>query len=670
MNFFKFKNLKIKHKIIIIFMFILCFYFLFLFLNFIQLKKVNKVVDEIIPFKNNSIILSSMIVDSGDLGLNVDKFLSTGYQEPFEKSNENISNLNKNINKLGGDLSINTILLEVKEDIYYLSKTSNNINNSDINIKKANIYKNLKILNININSLLVKNTKNIDLLVIDQKSSIDNIIKIILILGILILFFILINGYILIISISKPLFVLNESVLEIIKGNFDIKIKTDSSDEIGQLSNSFNKMVSNLKESYFVLEQKVKERTLDLDKKVVDLSDSKKAIINLLQDIQDEKIKVEEVVVERTKELISEKARLLASINSLSFGFIISDMDHRVLLKNDAMIKLFGIKETDEISINNISELLGNNIDIKAQVELCIKDKKLCEIKEIAFDSKFFRGIIAPILTPEDNQTIGYVFLLEDITEEHAISKAKTEFVSLASHQLRTPLSAINWYTEMLLSGDAGKLNPEQSEFLEDIITSSKRMSSLVGTLLNVSRIELGTFAITPESKDLWEIIKDEVEDLKVQFDDKKIELKLLSDLKQVFVFVDPKLMSIVIQNLLTNSIKYNSSGGKVSISVDKKEETGEVILSVIDTGYGIPKENQEKIFTKMYRADNAVAIDAEGSGIGLYMIKSILETSGCSISFESPVKGQEKGTAFYVHIPKGGMKQIKANKRLGDIIS
>lgn len=528
----------------------------------------------------------------------------------------------------------------------------------------------------NITNLLILETENLasinKTIEKEQNVMVSSIIIITgLIIVLLLLFSIVFSR-----KITSPIVSLSLVAKKISEGDMTVKIDQtlmDSRDEIGTLSKSFNLMLVKLKEKILAFENTNKE----LDLKVKEVSDSnlesensKKAVINLLEDIQNEKNKVEEIVIERTKELSSEKARLLASINSLSFGFIIADINHKVILKNDAIIKLFGLKETDELSIDHISKFLGSHLDIKRQIELCMKDKKLCEIKEIPFDSKFFFGTIAPILTPENNQIIGYVFLLEDITEARAIDKTKTEFVSLASHQLRTPLSTINWYTELLLSGDAGKLNPEQTEFLEDIITSSKRMSSLVGTLLNVSRIELGTFAINPEKTDLCEIVKDEVEDLKVQFEDKKIEFEMLLNLNPAIVFVDPKLMSIVVQNLLTNAIKYNPSGGKVTLSVDKKESTEEVVLTVTDTGYGIPKENQDKIFTKMYRADNAVAIDAEGNGIGLYMVKSILETSGCTISFESPIKGKDNGSAFYVNIPKEGMKHVWAKKRLGDVIS
>jgi PAS domain S-box-containing protein len=384
--------------------------------------------------------------------------------------------------------------------------------------------------------------------------------------------------------------------------------------------------------------------------------------------IIEEKEIVEKKVIESTRQLKEEKARLLTSINSLSFGFIIADMNNHVLLKNKAMIDLFGLDEHEEkSSIDHISELLEAQFDIKNKIKLCLADKNICEIKDISSNDKFLRGIIAPVITPDDNELIGYVFLLEDVTESRLIDRAKSEFVSLASHQLRTPLSAINWYTEMLLSGDVGQLKPEQQEFLEYIITSSKRMSSLVGTLLNISRIELGTFAVEPENRDLCQLIEDEIRDLRLKFSEKEIELELSFKLNPAFISVDPKLVSIVIQNFLTNAIKYTPSGGMVTISTEIDDKNGGVILSVIDNGYGIPLKDQMKIFTKMYRADNASAVDSNGNGLGLYMVKSILNSSGCKVWFESPPKGQTQGTAFYVHIPKEGMKQIKDKKRLGN---
>jgi PAS domain S-box-containing protein len=383
-----------------------------------------------------------------------------------------------------------------------------------------------------------------------------------------------------------------------------------------------------------------------------------------------EKEIVEKKVTERTRELSEEKAKLLASINSLSFSFAIVGIDGHVILKNKAMVDLFGFDENQEISIDGIAKLVGTNVDIKAEISKCLEGKEVCEIKEISFGAKFLKGIIAPVVDSDTGEMIAYVFLLEDITEARAIDRAKSEFVSLASHQLRTPLSAINWYSEMLLSGDAGELKPEQQKFTEEIVTSSKRMSTLVGTLLNVSRIEMGTFPVDPESIELSKLIEDETKELQAQIEDKEISLDVVFNLKPGIISADPKLMSIVMQNFLTNAIKYTAPKGKVIVKVDKDEPSGGVLLSVTDTGYGILKGEQDKIFTKMYRSDNARLVDADGNGLGLYMVKTALEASGCRVWFESPPKGQKEGTAFYVFIPKEGMKQIKSKRREGAPIS
>jgi len=473
-------------------------------------------------------------------------------------------------------------------------------------------------------------------------------------------------GYLVSQSIINPLLQLSVFASKIKGGDFGAQVNINSKDEIGDLAASFNVMTVKLQELYATLDQKVKEKTSELSNKVEEVEKSKMAILNLLEDIESEKSKVDILVKERTQELNLEKARLLASINSLSFGFVVADMNHHILLKNRAIVELLNFNEKDDLYIDNISERLNDHFDVKSQVEICLKDKNVCEIKEIGFGAKFFRGIIAPIIMQGTDDTIGYVFLLEDITEARAIDKAKSEFVSLASHQLRTPLSAINWYGEMLLEGDVGKLTPEQQKFMEEITISSKRMSSLVGTLLNVSRMEMGTFPVEPESLDLCKLIEEEVKELKFQLANKSIELESDCNLKPAITSVDPKIISIVMQNFLTNSIKYTPAGGKVVVGLDKNDDLGGIVLSVTDNGHGIPKEDQDKIFMKMYRSDNARALDADGNGLGLYMVKTILEASGCKISLESPPKGQKEGTAFYVHIPKEGMKQVKAKKRQG----
>lgn len=266
---------------------------------------------------------------------------------------------------------------------------------------------------------------------------------------------------------------------------------------------------------------------------------------------------------------------------------------------------------------------------------------------------------VSPILD-DSGEVEFFVGIERDITIEKNIDRAKTEFVSLASHQLRTPLSAINWYAEMLLDGDAGKLNKEQSQYISEIYAGNHRMVDLVNALLNVSRIDLGTFAIDPEMTDICAIAASLLEELKPQIMEKKIKVSNKCDDSIPKIFVDPKLIRIVIQNLLTNAIKYTPNGGKVGISIIKRGKSA--VIEVADNGYGIPENAKGKIFSKLYRADNVRAKDVEGTGLGLYIVKAIVDAAKGDIKFDST---ENKGTTFFVSLPLAGMKKKEGTKEL-----
>jgi signal transduction histidine kinase len=240
------------------------------------------------------------------------------------------------------------------------------------------------------------------------------------------------------------------------------------------------------------------------------------------------------------------------------------------------------------------------------------------------------------------------------------IDKAKTEFVSLASHQLRTPLTSIGWYAEMLLAEDAGSINDEQKNYLNEIYKGNQRMVELVNSLLNVSRIDLGTFAIDPEAVNLEMLAQSVAQEQRPQTVAKKITLTLELAQSLPTMNADPKLLRIILQNLLSNAIKYTPDEGNVTLRINSKDK--KVFIEVADTGYGVPDDQKDKIFTKLFRADNVREKDTEGTGLGLYLVKAIVEETGGSVWFESE---QNKGTTFFVTLPiemhkKAGAKPIE----------
>jgi len=254
---------------------------------------------------------------------------------------------------------------------------------------------------------------------------------------------------------------------------------------------------------------------------------------------------------------------------------------------------------------------------------------------------------------------------LRDITREQRIDQAKTEFVSLASHQLRTPLTSIKWYTNLLLGGDGGEINEKQKKYLEEIQAGNERMIELVTALLDTSRIDMGTFKFDITKVDPILLAKEAIEEQKQKIDEKKLKLSLELSNDTPVIETDKKMLHMIYQNLLSNAVKYTPEGGRIGISVDKlragSEFGGSAIeaeaigIEVSDTGYGIAANEQKEVFQKLFRASSAKKSGEGGTGLGLYIVKSFIELMGGKIWFTSK---ENKGTKFYVILPMKTPKQ------------
>ncbi len=411
----------------------------------------------------------------------------------------------------------------------------------------------------------------------------------------------------------------------------------------------------------------VDEKFLKIDGSPIDVSvvaapiiyDGRPAIQVIVHDITERKRS--EV---KMKELNSELEKFKLAVENASDHIIITDIDGNIIFANKAASQTTGYPINE--MIGKTPRLWGGQmpLDFYKGMWNTIKYEKrpfFGEIKNKRKSGEFYQAVasVSPVLN-EKGDVMFFVGIERDVTKERAIDKSKSEFVSLASHQLRTPLSAINWYTEMLMDEDVGKLNTKQRDYLKEIYNSSKRMTDLVGSLLNVSRIDLGTFAIEPKPTDIVEIVKSVIKELSHQIKKKKQKIKEEYDTKIGLLNVDPNLMRIVFQNLISNSVKYTPPSGEVDVKI--KKEGDDIIVSVSDTGYGIPKSQQSRIFEKFFRADNVREIETDGNGLGLYMVKEIVEKSGGSIRFESE---ENKGTKFFVSIPISGMVKKEGEKKL-----
>ncbi len=244
--------------------------------------------------------------------------------------------------------------------------------------------------------------------------------------------------------------------------------------------------------------------------------------------------------------------------------------------------------------------------------------------------------------------------------ELRSLDVAKDEFVSIASHQLRTPLTALKGYASMLLDGDAGPVNDKQRTYLVEIKNANERMIHLVTALLNVSRVDLGVFNVDPEPINLKKVAESVLKDLKMKIEEKRLRIKMRYDENIPLIKADLNIVQMIFQNIFSNAVKYSSEEDEVSIDI--KKVGSNAFISVADTGCGIPSGARSSIFTKMFRADNARVKDPDGAGLGLYIIKTTLEKTGGEIWFNSV---ENAGSTFYIKLPLAGMKRKQGTKKL-----
>ena len=236
------------------------------------------------------------------------------------------------------------------------------------------------------------------------------------------------------------------------------------------------------------------------------------------------------------------------------------------------------------------------------------------------------------------------VRVVEGITN---LNKIKSEFISVASHQLRTPLSAIRWETELLLSKQRKGLSKKQLENIENISVLSARMTRLVNDLLDVVRIDQKRLVLKKTSTDLTKIICEKVDELRPLFEERNIEVVVNCKKNVPKILSDPERIRMVMDNLISNSVKYTVNQGKIEIKLFRKDDL--VLFSIKDNGVGIPEEQHKRVFEKFFRSDNVVKYQTEGTGLGLYITKSIIEQSGGKIWFQSV---ENLGTIFNFALP------------------
>lgn len=351
----------------------------------------------------------------------------------------------------------------------------------------------------------------------------------------------------------------------------------------------------------------------------------------------------------------SDTAKLEALVGSIGEGVIATDEKGFITRVNQAALDLLGYRRPEAVGQRFLEKIVAVHDNGKA---ISAYDRPITRAfltgQTIHTRTTYRRkdGSTVPVaisVSPIifENRPIGAIEVCRNLTEELQNEKLKSDFISIASHQLRTPLSAINMYTHMLQNGLAGELTGQQLAFTKIILTSVTRMNELIDTLLNITRIEAGNLTIKPKPTQLGDLLREIIIEFLPAAEAK--ELTLVSDipLEVPEVVTDALLVREIYVNLISNAIKYTPEGGTVSVELRANKTT--VTTTVRDTGYGIPQASQKYIFTKFFRAENITTQDVSGTGLGLYLTKTLADAMGGELWFKSH---ENTGSAFTFSLP------------------
>lgn len=383
-----------------------------------------------------------------------------------------------------------------------------------------------------------------------------------------------------------------------------------------------------------------------------------KQILLRTAELVETKKHLEEKVALRTSELAQEKSKVETILKSIGDAVFAVDLECKIILMNKIAEDLSGFTSEEALG-KYYSEIFRFTFEDKPSVpygpfvENIIKSGVKDDLSTNALIVKKdgtkvpVADSAAPIFDQED-QIRGCVVVFRDASRDRELERAKDTFISIAAHQLRTPLGSIRWNIEMLLEDNMETMTPSIRQTIENIYENDIRLITLVNDLLNVSRIDQKKIPYEAAPINIIQIIKDTITELNIQAKKKKEELLLdLQGHEEIVLILDKKRFREVIENLISNAIKYNKEGKNVEVKVSVVEK--KVIIIVSDHGIGIPDKDKSNIFSKFFRAENALKSETEGTGLGLFVAQSFVENLGGSIWFESQ---ENEGTTFYIKLP------------------
>lgn len=423
----------------------------------------------------------------------------------------------------------------------------------------------------------------------------------------------------------KPLESLTRAFKGLTDGNFHQRVDIRSGDEFEEIGNYFNNLVDKISQNIQKLEND-------------------------------------------TQAAISEKNKLTEVLSSIIDGILAIDFNKNILLVNKAAEEITGYTQ-GELQGQRVDQLIHLFVETEE-----VLPKTYCQVnfskaaKLVGKDGKQTKVNLMTAMSGQGLQTnLSCILILHDLSKEEELERMKLDFVSMASHELKTPLTSIIGYLSVFVNENKGKLPKEEWDLIDRSLISAQQLLNLVQNILNVNKIEREEMSVLIESVDYGPILKKSVDDLKAQANQKSIVLNLnLPGTPLPKVLADPVRTGEVLTNLLANAINYTNAGGKVEVSVNLSPN--EITTEVSDSGVGIPKEAMPHLFNKFFRVSNQTQKSSKGTGLGLYIAKSIIEKLNGKIWVESEVS---RGSKFSFTLPVATISSsiVDQNKFVGQEI-
>jgi PAS domain S-box-containing protein len=369
-----------------------------------------------------------------------------------------------------------------------------------------------------------------------------------------------------------------------------------------------------------------------------------------LSDVQIQKAKVEEA-----------KAKDEALLLSIGDGLIATDKEGNIILANLAFERMMGWTEAEVIGKRMVDMIPHES---EAGVRTPVEQRPLTRVLAggtdgaVTLTREFYyirkdgtrfpaAGTTTPILL--NGEVVGAVVVFRDVTRERELDRAKTDFISLASHQLRTPLSSMKWVMELLIQ-ERDTFTPSQKEKLDDLQISNQRLIQLVNSLLNIARMETGKMVATKKPIKLREQMELSRRLILPSAEKKRQTITFQFEEGVDVAFADPLLFDETFSNLLSNAINYGHEGSEIRVTATRHGSQN--VIAINNQGIVIPPADRERLFTKFYRSEEARSMVSAGTGLGLYIVKAAVEANGGTVHVESSAQA---GTTFSFTVPLSG---------------